>query len=72
MMNKTIQFDWKEELRNIVGKDNIILKEEDIKPYATGIRVGMGKAQAVVNPNNLIEMWKILEVAVRNNIIIIM
>ena len=68
-MDKNI---WINKLSKIVGKENILLKDEEIKPFVTGIRIGEGKARAVVSPKNLLEMWEILKIAVENNIIIIM
>ena len=70
-MDKT-EKNWKNQLINLLDKDNILFENEEIRPYVTGIRVGEGKAQAVVHPKNLLEMWEILKIAVKSNLIIIM
>lgn len=63
---------WKKELSNLVGKENLLLLQKEIKPFATGIRVGKGKAEAVIFPISLLQIWQILKIALNNNLIIIM
>ena len=66
-LSKTIK-----DIENIVGKRQFITAEWRKKPYSKGWRYGEGKAFAVAKPNSLIEIWKILQICVRDNIIIIM
>ncbi len=63
---------WKNELITLLGEKNVLLSYAEINPYSTGIRVGKGKAEAVALPNSLLQIWQILKIAVRNNLIIIM
>ena len=71
-MNDFNQSLWKKELSNLVGKENLLLLQKEIKPFATGIRVGKGKAEAVIFPISLLQIWQILKIALKNNLIIIM
>jgi D-lactate dehydrogenase len=66
-LSKTIK-----DIENIVGKRQLITSEWRKEPYSKGWRYGEGKAFAVAKPNSLIEIWKVLEICVRDNIIIIM
>ena len=61
-----------EYLRSIVGKNNIIKDNIRMEPYIKGWRYGEGDAIAIVKPKSLIQMWKILQICVSENIIIIM
>lgn len=60
------------EIIQIVGKKHTIVDEARMEPYCSGWRFGGGKAIAVVKPGSLVEIWKILNVCVRSNIIVIM
>jgi len=61
-----------EYLRSIVGKNNIIKDNIRMEPYLKGWRYGEGDAIAIIKPKSLIQMWKILQICVSENIIIIM
>ena len=67
MLSKTIK-----DIESIVGKRQLITARWRKQPYSKGWRYGEGKAFAVAKPKSLIEIWKILEICVRDNIIIIM
>ena len=43
-----------------------------MEPYCRGWRYGAGEALAVVKPGSLIEIWKVLQICTKNDIIIIM
>ena len=60
------------DLKLIVGKKYVLTKKLNKEPYSKGWRYGQGSALAVVKPGKLIEMWKTLELCVKNDIIIIM
>ena len=60
------------DLKLIVGKKYILTNKLNKEPYSKGWRYGQGSALAVVKPGKLIEMWKTLELCVKNDIIIIM
>ena len=60
------------DIESIVGKRQLITARWRKQPYSKGWRYGEGKAFAVAKPKSLIEIWKILEICVRDNIIIIM
>ncbi len=49
------------ELISIVGEHRLLLKEEKTRFYRTGIRVGSGKACAIIFPDTLLQFWKVLE-----------
>ena len=59
-------------LKKIVGKTNVITSDWGKEPFSKGWRYGDGKALAVVKPGRLIEIWKVLQFCVNNNLIIIM
>ncbi|RRG17466.1 D-lactate dehydrogenase [Weissella viridescens] len=61
-----------EELTEIVGKHNVITSKERSRPYREGYRSGKGDALAVVKPADLMELWHVLEVLHKHNIIILM
>ncbi len=58
-------------ISEVVGPRNLLIKEEDIKSYTEGIRIGQGKACCVVLPKRLLEFWEILEICVSFEKIII-
>ena len=60
------------ELKKISGSKYIITEDWRKQPYSKGWRYGKGNAFAVVKPGTLIEIWKILELCVKEDIIIIM
>ena len=60
------------DLKRSVKLNQILTTERRIKPYATGIKIGSGKAEAVVLPETLIQMWQVLKTCVAHDKIIIM
>ena len=61
-----------DEFISVSGHKNIITKNWSKEPYTNGWRYGKGQAAAVVKPASLIEMWKILKICVKHDLIIIM
>ena len=59
-------------LRAIVGDRHVLSRPETTQQYRTGFRFGSGPALVVVQPGSLIEQWRILNVCVAANKIIIM
>ena len=68
MLNKSVI----NNLKDIVGKKYIITNNLRKQPYTRGWRYGQGEAVAVVKPGTLLEIWKILQICVDKEIIIIM
>ncbi len=58
-------------LVNIVGKNSVLTKEADTRLYREGIRLGSGKASAVIFPNTLFQFWDILKLCVKYDKVII-
>ena len=61
-----------DKLKNIVGKRHIIVNSLRKQPFTKGWRYGRGEAVAVVKPGTLLEIWKVLQICVDEEIIIIM
>ena len=60
------------DLGYIVGEKNLIITKWGKLPYSKGWRYGRGDALAVAKPGSLLEIWEILEICVKQNIIVIM
>ncbi len=60
------------DLNNIVGNSNVITTKWLKEPFLKGWRYGEGNALAVVKPGSLVEIWKVLKVCVKNDLIIVM
>ena len=60
------------DLKKAVGNKHVITNKFNMEPYSKGWRYGKGVALAVVKPGTLIEIWKILKICVREDLIIIM
>ena len=60
------------ELQNIIGSKHVLSSEWRKKPFIKGWRYGEGKALAVVKPGKLIDIWKIMQLCIKNDIIVIM
>ena len=60
------------DLQGIVGQHSLLTQKSKINPYCKGFRTTSGHALAVVIPNNLIELWQVLQCCVAQNIIILM
>ena len=61
-----------QDLKAITGDKYILTAEWNKQPYCKGWRYGAGEAVAVAKPGTLLEIWKILEICVDENIIVIM
>jgi len=64
--------DLVQNLKAIIGKNNILTTEWSKQRYCKGWRYGEGEALAVVKPGTLLEIWKILQICVDMDIIVIM
>ncbi len=61
-----------QELMSIVGRDKIFTEEDKTSFYRTGIRIGSGRACAVVLPKTLLQLWKSLEICISFDKVIIL
>ncbi len=61
-----------QKLKSIVGNSYVITSEWAKKAYSKGWRYGSGNALAVVKPITLIELWRVLDVSIKADVIIIM
>ena len=61
-----------QDLKAITGDKYVLTSEWSKQPYCKGWRYGSGEAFAVAKPGTLIEIWKILQICVDANIIVIM
>jgi len=61
-----------QQFSNIVGDKRVLTKLTQTAYYRSGFRSGNGAALAVVFPNTILEQWKLIEVCVKANCIIIM
>ena len=59
-------------LKSIIGEKHILTAHWSKQPYCKGWRYGEGEAIAVAKPATLLQIWKILQVCVEMDIIIIM
>lgn len=57
---------------DVVGSENVLTEDKKTEYYRSGFRSGRGEALAVLFPSTLIEQWKLLQIAVDGNCIIIM
>ena len=60
------------ELKQSLKPHQVLTSERRIRPYATGIKIGSGQAEAVVLPESLVEIWRVLKICIKHNKIIIM
>lgn len=61
-----------QDLRQITGYKYLLTKQWNKQTYSKGWRYGFGEALAVASPGSLLEIWKLLEVCVLNDIIVLM
>ena len=61
-----------ERLKKTVGNRGVLTSDSQTAYYRSGFRSGFGGALAVVFPNSLLELWKILKISVEANYAIIM
>ena len=59
-------------LKQLIGDQNVLTSEWNKLPYSKGWRYGAGSALAVLKPNKLSYIWRILQICAKENIIIIM
>ena len=60
------------EFDSFIGKKFVITNKWHKQPFVNGWRYGSGDALVVLKPGNLLELWRILELCVSNDFIIIM
>ena len=60
------------ELLELLEPAQVLTKKIDKVSYTKGFRIGQGEALAVAIPYTLLEIWKILEVSVKHDVIVIM
>ena len=60
------------ELSQALSSAQVLSKETDKASYVKGFRVGKGEAVAVIIPKTLLELWKTLELCVKNDVIMIL
>ena len=60
------------ELEKIVGPKSVLKTKWSMESYCKGWRYGEGEAIAVAKPSTLLQIWKILQICVEKNIIVIM
>ena len=65
-------FELEQELKSVVSSSNLITDKSKTKFYRTGIRVGCGEASMVVLPKSLLQLWKVLEICINFDKIIIL
>jgi len=56
----------------IVGSNYVETSSWKIQPFIKGWRYGHGNAIAVIKPENLLELWNVLKICVKNDLIILM
>ena len=59
-------------LKQLIGDQNVLTSEWNKLPYSKGWRYGAGNALAVLKPYKLSDIWRILQICAKENIIIIM
>ena len=57
---------------SIVGSNYVETSSWKIQPFIKGWRYGHGNAIAVIKPENLLELWNVLKICVKNDLIILM
>lgn len=61
-----------QDLRRITGDKYLFTKKWQKKPYSKGWRYGEGEAMAVSKPGSLLEVWRLLQVCVKYDVVVIM
>jgi len=59
------------QLKRVVGINYVITADGSKKSYSKGFRFGEGEVLAVVKPGTLLEIWEILQICVKNDVIVI-
>ena len=58
--------------REVIGHRHVLIGNHKTKTYRTGYRSGEGQCLAVLRPGSLLELWRLLELAVQYDLNIIM
>ena len=61
-----------QKLKTISGDKYILTADWSKQHYSKGWRYGEGKAMLVAKPGTLLEIWKILKICVKEDVIVIM
>ena len=61
-----------ERFKNLIGTHYVLTSHWSKLPHTKGWRYGSGSALAVLKPGKLVEIWKILEICVEKDFIILM
>lgn len=64
--------DYLQALTDIVGRASVKTDSNETRGYRRGYRSGAGELEAVAIPGSLVELWRVLELAVRANRVVIM
>ena len=59
------------QLRDVVGGNQIHTTDVGKKSFSKGFRFGAGEVLAVVKPETLLEVWELLQICVKNDVIVI-
>ncbi|AGT10739.1 D-lactate dehydrogenase [Paracoccus aminophilus] len=59
-------------LAEVVGAKHVLTRARDTRRFTRGIRFGQGPVAAVARPGSLVEMWRVLNLAVASGRIVIM
>ena len=68
----SLESDFISDLKSVTGDKYILTAQWSKEHYCTGWRYGSGEALAVAKPATLLEIWKILQLCVSADIIVIM
>ena len=60
------------EFSKVVGRKYVLTDSLNKEPFSRGWRYGEGNALAVIKPGKLIELWDVLKICVKEEMIIIM
>ncbi|ULJ64364.1 D-lactate dehydrogenase [Wielerella bovis] len=67
----TTQAQLLEQLRQIVGENDVLTDPAQTLPYREGYRFGSGAALAVVRPKTLLQQWQALQACVAADVVVI-
>lgn len=59
------------ELQAVVGRSAVLTRPGPMRRYLRGYRFGAGQARAVVLPDSLVALWRVLQVCVRQGVVVI-
>ena len=72
MLENSIKKKLIQDIKSIVKEKYVLTTNWNMEPYCRGWRYGVGEALAVVKPGSLVEIWKVLQICTKYDIIIIM